>query len=259
MRVNISTIVGHLLGWVCVISGVLLGRVGIGPYVSLSSIFITVGGATASLLIAAPSAFIKNARKIIRLSFMKISFDYLETIDLLVSLSDRARKDGLLALEDTLVDIPNEFLRKGLQMVVDGADPDIIKRTLNIQIEEMQSRHEQNVNTINFYGKIMPAFGLIGTVIGLVALLGNIGGEPAAIGRGMQTALITTLYGAVIANLLILPIGNRLSEMDIEEVRYYYIVLEGVAAIQSGDNPRILRDRLFFFLSREDRIGATFD
>lgn len=255
MRVNVLILFSHALGWSCIIFGILIGRVGFGPYVSLASVFITLGGSVAATLIAAPSGFVRHVRRIFRLSISNQSFDYLATIELLVSLSDRARKDGLLALEDTLVDISDDFLRKGLQMVVDGSDPEVIKRTLHIQIEEMQSRHDQNIATFNFFGKVAPAFGLIGTIIGLVALLGNIGGEPAAIGRGMQTALVTTLYGAIIANLLVLPIANRLKEMDTDEVRYYYIILEGIVAIQSGDNPRILKDRLLFFLSTGARLG----
>lgn len=256
MKLNISAVIAHIVGWIVIIMGIMLGRVGFGPYISVSSVLITIFGAGAATIIAAPTGLIKNISKIVKLPLMLSDYNNVETIDLLVNLADRARRDGLLALEDTIVDIPEEFLRKGLQMVIDGTEPDIIKRTLAIQIEEMQSRHEQVYGAVENFGRFTPAFGMIGTVIGLVALLGNIGGEPAAIGRGMQTALITTLYGAVIANLVALPASARLQEMDVEEARYYTIILEGITAIQAGDNPRVLRDRLLFFVSGEERLAA---
>lgn len=259
MKWNLVSVIGHTVGWLCILLGVILGGVGLGPYLSITSVLITVFGAGAAVVISAPSGMVRQVSKLARISVSTHDFNNMETIDLLISLADRARKEGLLALEDTLVDIPNEFLRKGLQMVIDGTDPDIIKKTLNIQIDEMRSRHEAGANMFRSFGTFCPAFGMIGTVIGLVALLGNIGGEPAAIGRGMQTALVTTLYGAVIANLIAIPSSLRLVELDTEETRYYHIILEGITAIQAGDNPRILRDRLLFFLSGEERATVALE
>ncbi len=255
MRFSLYSFLGLVAGVIVLAVGILITGVGFGPYLSIASIFITFGGTICATIIGSPNMFLRNFFQYTRIAFSQVAFRSEQTIELMVELSDRARRDGLLALEDEIVNLPDEFARKGLQMVIDGTDPEIIQRTMNVEIDEMSSRHEQVSNSFEFMGKASPAFGLIGTIIGLIALLGNIGGDPAAIGRGMQTALITTLYGAVIANLVFLPIANKLREVDVEELRYYNIILEGILSIQSGDNPRIVRDRLIAFLSREERIA----
>lgn len=256
MKLSFTVLVGFILGWAVIIIGIGLNRVGFGPYISVASFFITVGGTICATLIGAPTGFLGRFRRCIQIAFSIPSLDYSGAIQNLVTLSDKARRDGLLALEDEIVDIPNEFTRKGLQMVVDGTDPDVIRSTLTTQIDEMQSRHEQMQNAFELIGRVAPAFGLIGTIIGLIALLGNIGGDPTAIGRGMQVALITTFYGAIMANFIFIPIANRLKEVDIEESRYYFIVLEGISSIQSGENPRIVKDKLLSFLSDEIRAAS---
>lgn len=253
MRLNLFSMVGLVLSWLIITLGILLGRVGIIPYISIPSVFITIGGTFTTAIIASPTGFFSRFFTYCRIAFSRRELNKSEDIDLLVNLSEKARKDGLLALEDNLHDIENAYMRKGIQMVIDGTDPGIIKRTLLIKQDEVRSRHEQVQNTFAYLEKVAPAFGLIGTIIGLIALLGNIGGDPASIGLGMQTALVTTLYGTLIANMIFAPIRNKLLEMDVDEFRVYDIVLEGVLGIQSGDNPRILKDRLFSFLSNEER------
>ncbi len=253
MRLSFIAISGVILSWVVVGSGIALAGVGLTPYISISSMFITMGGTFATLIIAAPRGFIWNIILYFRVALSQRILNKTEDIELLVEFSERARKDGLLALEDILVDIENIYMRRGIQMVIDGTDPDTIKRTLVIEQEEVQSRHEQVQNTFGYLEKVAPAFGLIGTIIGLVALLGNIGGDPASIGIGLQTALITTLYGSLLANMILAPIRNKLVEMDVDELCLHNIVLEGVLGIQSGDNPRILKDRLLSFLSSEEK------
>ncbi len=253
MRLSFIAIGGVILSWIVVGSGVALAGVGLAPYISISSMFITMGGTFATLIIAAPRGFIWNIILYFRVALSQRVLNKMEDIELLVEFSERARKDGLLALEDILVDIENVYMRKGIQMVIDGTDPDTIKRTLVIEQEEVQNRHEQVQNTFGYLEKVAPAFGLIGTIIGLVALLGNIGGDPASIGIGLQTALITTLYGSLLANMILAPVRNKLIEMDVDELCLHNIVLEGVLGIQSGDNPRILKDRLLSFLSSEEK------
>ncbi len=259
MRLNILTVVGLLSVWGVIIVGILFAGVGIFPFISMSSLFIIFGGIITTLMIAAPKGFIRNIYVYLRICLSNTDFNKIETIDLLVNLSNKARRDGLLALEDNLADIENQHMRKGIQMVIDGTDPTIIKRTLLIEQDEVHSRHEKVQNTFVFLEKISPALGLIGTVIGLVALLGNIGGDPASIGLGMQTALVTTLYGSLLANVFFAPIRNRLIEHDIEEFLVYDIILEGVLGIQAGDNPRILKDRLHAFLSNEEKEKVYID
>lgn len=257
MKINMSAIVGLIAGGFVLLGGMIFSGVGLGPYISLSSFLITIGGTIVATMIGAPTGFWREFRNIMRISISTPNQDYRRTIDNFVRLSDKARRDGLLALEDEIVDIPDEFTRKGLQMVVDGTDPDIIKNTLYTQVDEMQSRHIQVQNAFELIGRVAPAWGLIGTIIGLIALLGNIGGDATAIGRGLQIALVTTYYGAVFANFWAIPTENRLKAMDAEEYRYHAIIMEGVLAIQSGENPRIVRDRLMSFLSGEARAAIV--
>ena len=259
MRLNIFALIGLISVWVVILTGIFITGVGFLPFISIPSIFIVAGGVFTILIVASPKGFVRNFFVYIRACFSNKDFNKIETINLLVSFSNKARRDGLLALEDNLVDIENQHMRKGIQMVIDGTDPIIIKRTLLIEQDEVRSRHEKVQNTFAFLERISPSFGLIGTVIGLIALLGNIGGDPASIGLGMQTALVTTLYGTLFANVFFAPIRNRLVEQDVEEFLVYDIILEGVLGIQSGDNPRILKDRLYAFLSSEEKEKVYID
>jgi chemotaxis protein MotA len=171
----------------------------------------------------------------------------------LVAFSERARREGLLALEDNLDEVEDDFMRKGIQLVVDGTDPDIIKTILYHDLNEIQSRHQSGIDIFDVWGKIAPAFGMIGTLAGLISMLINLGGDESVIGSGMALALVTTMYGAVMANLVLIPIRTKLQDRDKEETRVKEIVIEGILSIQSGDNPRILLEKLISFLPPNQR------
>jgi len=144
-------------------------------------------------------------------------------------------------------------MRKGIQLVVDGSDPDIIKGILYADLNQLEVRHEVGANIMGDWATIAPAFGMIGTLVGLIAMLGNIGGDSSAIGRGMQTALVTTLYGSFLANLVFIPFKIKLEDRHRDEMRVREIVIEGILSIQSGDNPRILQEKLISFLPPDQR------
>jgi chemotaxis protein MotA len=148
--------------------------------------------------------------------------------------------------------VEDEFMRKGIQLVVDGTDPDIIKNILYTELNQLQERHETGIKVFDDWGKIAPAFGMIGTLAGLVAMLGNLE-DKSSIGSGMALALITTMYGAIFANLVFIPIKNKLEDRDKEETRSKEIIIEGILSIQSGDNPRILLEKLVSFLPPKQR------
>ncbi len=245
---DLGTVLGLVVGFVMVAMGIILGGVGIGPYISIDSVLITLLGSFGAMMVANPLARILGVGSYLRHAFTTTNWNEEELISQLVGFSDRARKEGLLALEDNLDAVEDEFMRKGIQLVVDGTDPDIIKSILFADLDQLQARHETGIKIFDDWSKIAPAFGMIGTLVGLIAMLGNIGGDSSAIGRGMQTALVTTLYGSFFANLFLIPVKSKLEDRNNEESRVREIVIEGILSIQSGDNPRILLEKLVSFL-----------
>ena len=175
-------------------------------------------------------------------------------ITTLVAFSEKARREGLLALEDDLDEGEDEFMRKGIQLVVDGTDPDIIKNILYTELNQVQARHSSNIKVIDDWSKLAPAFGMIGTLTGLIAMLANME-DSSAIGAGMAQALITTMYGSLMANLVLIPFKNKLVDLDDGETLVKELIIEGILSIQSGDNPRILEEKLIaFWLRRREAV-----
>ena len=150
-------------------------------------------------------------------------------------------------MEDDLEEVEDDFMRKGIQLVVDGTDPDIIKNVLYNDLNQLQTRHSVGITLFDSWGKIAPAFGMIGTLAGLVSMLANME-DQASIGPNMSLALITTMYGAIFANLVFIPIKLKLEDRDNAETLVREIMIEGILSIQSGDNPRILEEKLLSFL-----------
>lgn len=250
---DLGTIIGIASGFALVLLTIITGGAGIGNYISLQSILVVVGGSFAAMLVANPLARMLGIVKYIRIALRTPDWQEEKIISDLVAFSERARREGLLALEDNLDEVEDEFMRKGIQLVVDGTDPDIIKSILYHDLNEIQSRHESGIRIFEDWGKIAPAFGMIGTLIGLIQMLVNLGGDAAVIGAGMAVALITTFYGSLFANLVLVPLKTKLEDRDKEETRVKEIVIEGILSIQSGDNPRILLEKLISFLPPQQR------
>jgi chemotaxis protein MotA len=180
--------------------------------------------------------------------------DVVQLIKQLVELAEVARRDGILALENMTEKVDDEFLVSGIQMAVDGTDPEVIRTVMETELENLIERHETSKGLLDAIGKYAPAFGMIGTLIGLVAMLSNMD-DPSKIGSGMAAALLTTLYGALIANLAVLPMADKLALRSSEEVLAKSIIIQGVMSIQAGDNPRNVFSKLMTFVPPAQRVS----
>ena len=252
---DLGTVLGLILGALMIVLGIFSGGAALGYYIDISSVFITLGGSFAAMLISNPIGRMLGIMRYFNHALNVPNYEEERIISRLVAFSEKARREGLLALEDDLEEVEDDFMRKGIQLVVDGTDPEIIRTVLNTELNKIQERHGIGIKIFEDWGKLAPAFGMIGTLMGLISMLSNIE-DKSAIGSGMSQALITTLYGAVLANLVFIPVKNKLQDRDAGETLVKEIVIEGILSIQSGDNPRILEEKLLSFLppARRDAV-----
>ncbi len=215
----------------------------IGIFINIPSLIGTVGGTFAALFINFSLPQVMGALKVVRTNFKDPSRDVAEMIKNLVGYAEKARKEGMLALEEMAEQEEDDFLRKGLRLAVDGTDPTVLTRILEIDIEQIETRHRQGQEIFQQMGAYGPAFGMIGTLIGLVQMLAGLE-DPSTIGAGMAVALLTTFYGAVLANTFALPQAGKLKVRSGQEINLKWMMVEGIMAIQSGDSPRIVEEKL---------------
>lgn len=253
---DLATLVGLILGFVLVMFGTIVTGLSPLDLFHIPSIFITLGGGTTASVIASPLSTFFNFTRFTRFAFSPRKTDIAALILTLVNFSERARREGLLSLEDDLVNLDEPFLKKGIQLVVDGTDPELVRNILDTEMENIRNRHQQGIKFWGDLGFFLPAFGMLGTLIGLIQMLKNLGGgDPTAIGNGMAAALLTTLYGSIASNLVALPIMKKLTLRDEDEMTIKAIMIEGILSIQSGDNPRIVKDKLSSFLPPAERTA----
>ena len=252
-RYDILTPLGFLLGVGLMIYGMLGGGGTFKMFYDLPSVAITLGGSISALLINYPLSQFKKAFKIIVQSFKETSMAALDIINEFAELSKKARREGLLSLEDDINNVQDSFLKKGLQMVVDGIEPETIKEILELEIGEMEKRHKDGSDMLRSWAAYAPAFGMLGTLIGLIQMLANLN-DPSALGPGMGKALITTYYGSIIASMIANPMAANLSYKSGQESTIREMMLEGILAIQSGVNPRIVEEKLVSYLNPGDKI-----
>ena len=219
-----------------------------GWFVNYPSVAIVIGGATAATLISFPIKSVASLMHVIKNAFFAKTQDPAKIIAEMVSYAEVARRDGILSLENMTKDIEDEFVVKGIQMAVDGIDPELIEQIMTSELDCLAERHVQGKSLLDAVTKYAPAFGMIGTLFGLVIMLQQMD-DPSAIGPGMAVAIITTLYGAVVANLFSGPLSDKLAQRSEQEQMMKTIVIKGVMSIQSGDNPRIVEQKLKTFLS----------
>lgn len=249
---DLGTIIGIGAGFVFVVMAILTSGGSLFMYLNLPSALMVIGGSFSAMLVATSMSRMLGIMRYVNHALRTPDWQEEKIINDLVGFSDRARREGLLALEDNLDQVEDEFMRKGIQLVVDGTDPDIIKNILYNDLNQIQERHDTGIKLFDDWGKIAPAFGMIGTLTGLIAMLANLE-DQSGIGQGMALALITTMYGALFANLVLVPIRSKLEGRDKEETRSKEIIIEGILSIQSGDNPRILLEKLVSFLPPTQR------
>ena len=248
---------GTVVGWIAIMALLLYSMqmgVGVAAYVDIPSVLIVFGGTICALFIAFKPEQMKKIFSFYGKAGKPTTFNLPEIIAKLVEYSTKARRDGILSLEADAANEPDPFLKKGLSMAVDGSEPDTIKALLEIDMEQTASRHGDNIKIFEQIAGFAGAMGMIGTLIGLVAMLMNMS-DPSAIGPSMAVALLTTLYGSMIGNIIGGPVANTLSLRDKDEGLARTIMLEGIMSIQAGDNPRNLEAKLLAFLPPKSRVS----
>lgn len=243
---DLATIIGVISGIVLIvvsieISGDLIN------FWSFSGILIVLGGTIAATLINFPLNKVIGTFKVARIVFQNQTLEPDKTINILVSFAEKARREGLLALEADAEELDEPFLKKGIQLIVDGTDPELVRNILETELTFMEDRHKQSANIFEAMGASAPAFGMLGTLIGLIIMLGHLD-DPSMIGPGMAVALVTTFYGSILANLIFLPIAGKLKVRSNEEALNKILMLEGILSIQAGENPRIVAEKMKSFL-----------
>lgn len=253
-KTDILTPIGITLGIVMISFGII-SSAGVGGFVAfiqVASIIIVLGGLMAALLINFNIDQVKSMGRVVKESFSQNEMDLEGLISLFERLSERARREGLLALETELENVEDPFIKKGILLAIDGIEPEVIHDIMNAEITAMEDRHSKGRLILEKAGEYAPAWGMIGTLIGLVLMLNDLN-DPATLGPQMAVALLTTFYGAVMANLVFIPMAGKLESKTEQEVFMKQIVVEGVIGVQSGQNPRILKEKLSAFLSDDMR------
>lgn len=248
---DLTTVIGLIAG----MSIILLGITQTGSlmsFFSLSSIMIVVGGTSSAVVVNYPLNELVGMISVVKKTLFTKVQPITETIATLVSFAERARREGILALERHMEEIEDEFLAKGIQLAVDGTEPELMRNILTTELDYLEKRHASGASIFATAGALAPAFGMIGTLIGLVLMLQTMS-DPSTIGPQMAIALITTFYGALAANLIFLPLTGKLKRRSEEEVLVKEMMIEGILSIQSGDNPRIVEQKLTSFISPKMR------
>ena len=248
---DIATIVGIVTAFALVLSAILMG----GPmslFINIPGMMIVMGGTLGATMINYPLPDIFKVIKVVRNAFFHKKQTVQGIITKFVELAGTARREGILALEQSTTEMNDGFLKKGLQLSVDGLEPTSIKDIMDTEIIAIQDRHKLGSEIFTTLGTFAPALGMIGTLIGLVQMLQNMD-DPASIGPAMAVALLTTFYGALMANVMFLPIAGKLKTRSSEEVMMKELMAEGIVAIAKGDNPRIIEQKLNAFLPPQMR------
>lgn len=261
---DITTIVGVVIGFVLIFGGIMVGSDGIDPgklmnFVDVASIVIVLGGTVAAVVASYPLPALKQIPKHLKIMMDGKKFDPMQYIEILVELAQFARKNGLLALEERAKDLEDPFFRQGIMLIVDATDPDRVRDMLNNDLDYLSERHDEGAGMYEKASALAPAFGMVGTLIGLVNMLKGMdmdSGGASKMGEDMSVALITTFYGVVLANLIFSPIAKKLRIRNNEEYLCKQIIIEGVLSIQSGENPKFLKEKLTSFLAQQHRESA---
>ncbi|MBR1742518.1 MAG: motility protein A [Lachnospiraceae bacterium] len=259
---DITTLIGLIVCAAFVFLGIVTGNEGfaaLGHFGDVVSVFITLGGSICCMLMQAKSipdfiACIKSCG----IAFKVQNTNEAEVIGNIVNLSNVARKEGLLALEEMANNIEDEFLKKGIMLIVDGTDPELVRNIMETELSSVGSRHSEKINFWANWAGMGPAWGMIGTLVGLVNMLYNMQ-DMAAIGPNMAVALLTTLYGSLLANWFCTPISFKLKMFNENEIVVKEIMVEGLLSIQAGENPRVIEEKLKSFLAPAAREGIGED
>lgn len=252
---DLGTIIGLIAGIGGLLTGYLLEGGAPAALVQISAIIIIIGGTVGAVLISFPLEQIKKIGSLLKIAFTQDKRDLAEIITYFEKLAQKVRSEGLLSLEEYLggdenKDI-NPLIKKGIQLVVDGTDPDLISDILQTDIASMSARHKMGASIFTSAGGYSPTMGVIGTVMGLIQTLANMSGGADELIKHISSAFIATLYGVGLANLVYLPIGSKLKIKSENEMLENKLIVEGILSIQSGENPRIIVEKLKSFIPRD--------
>ncbi|WP_419741859.1 motility protein A [Paraclostridium dentum] len=249
---DMLTPVGLVLALGFVVYGISLGKTGIGAFIDVPSLAITVGGSFASILITFSMEDLKTGFKITKEILRSGNINKVDLVDQFKELARKVRKDGPLAVEQEVSEIEDAFLRKGLELAIDGIDMEDIKEILEIEIDEVESKYSTGSKIFKIWGSYAPAFGMVGTLIGLIQMLSDMG-SPDTISSGMAAALITTFYGALMANAILNPIGFNIQIKGERECERMDMMICGIMSIQNGDSTRVIEEKLVNFLTPKEK------
>ena len=245
---DLATILGLVVAIGSVLGGTILEGGSPASLYEMSAALIVVGGTIGATLVSFPMSSVAKLPKLLMKAFFTKRENPASIVELFGRLAEKARREGLLSLEEESSTLKDDFLRKGIMLVVDGTDPELVKSILEIDIEALQQRHGEGQAVLNAMGGYAPTMGIIGTVMGLVNVLSHMD-DPSRLGESVAVAFIATLYGIITANVLWLPMAGKLKMNTEHEVLLRRMAMEGILSVQAGENPRILRDKLVGFLA----------
>ncbi|MDE5930884.1 MAG: motility protein A [Lachnospiraceae bacterium] len=258
---DLASILGLVICFVLVVFGIVFDKTAgvnfgaIFNFLDVPSALITFGGSFCCILASNTMSSYVGGLKSIALIFKSSEMNVPEIIQKIIDLSNVARKEGLLSLEEAAGDIEDPFLQKGILLVVDGTDPELVRAIMETELVSVEGRHKEKIGFWEDLGAMGPAWGMIGTLIGLVNMLQAMD-DPSAIGPSMAVALITTLYGSILANWICAPVSSKLKSKNADEMMVKEIEIEGLLSIQAGENPRVIEEKLKSFLAPKDRSSS---
>ena len=248
---DIATLLGVISAFGLVVIAIFMGG-GMMLFINIPSALIVVGGTIGATLINYPLGDMLKVVSIVKNSFFSNNFAVNDRIKKFVEFANKSRKEGILALEAELKNIKDEFFKKGIQLSIDGLEPQEIRQILETEVDFIRTRHELGAEIFTTLGTFAPALGMIGTLIGLVQMLQKMD-DPSSIGPAMAVALLTTFYGSVLANLICIPIAGKLKTRSKEEMLTKEMTIQGILSLSSGDNPRIMEQKLKVFVPPNQR------
>jgi len=249
-----ATAVGIAVATVGILMSAMMEGTSPAAFINIPAILIICAGTSGAVMASVGMESMKRIPALYKRVFSTEPPDFKARIELLVSLAEQARREGLLALDSRIGEIDDEFTRKGMQLVVDGTDPELVREVLEAEIDGMSARHAAGAAPFEKAGGFSPTMGIIGTVMGLVHVLQNLS-APSELGPAISSAFIATLMGVGAANVIFLPVANRLKAISAEEVELRGMTVDGILAVQAGDNPRLVGERLSAFLAPVERAA----
>jgi len=262
---NLTFVIGLVAGFCLVIYGMVSGGSSISQvmasFIDIPSVFITFGGAFSATIMSVPMKYLKDIPKHMKILLKKEKTDLNQYIDVIVELAKEARLKGLLVLEEKIsnIDMNDDFLKFCVMLIVDAIEPSKVRTQIENEINCIETRHAAAWSVYDTCGSFGPAFGMLGTLIGLINMLANMdaSGGADSLGKGMSVALVTTFYGSVLANMVCAPMSNRLKAKHEDEMIVKDLIMEGVLSIQSGENPKYIKEKLNSYLTYKDRESTS--